>query len=286
MKLTLVLLLLIAELSAFEGLRFSSKSIKNGETLLVQYKHKEIRPLSITLDKKTFPFYRRANHAYEFYALIPFHYNTTLGPKKLHLNYQEQNIDKTVRIDDIKVIWGAYKKEQLKVDSSKITLSKKDKRRVEKEYYEAVNLYAKKSKIFQMHITLEPPLSSVVTSVFGNERLFNGARKSYHSGVDYRAVVGTPIFAIGQGKVVLVQDRFYAGLSVVVDHGQGIYSGYYHLSESSVKVGDSVNYLTSVGLSGATGRITGPHLHFSLKVHGVTVNPLVAMRQINQLISE
>lgn len=285
MKALLLLFLFLVPLYAFDGLTLSSKHIKNGESLLVQYEgNTSLTPIAMHVDKKIYPFFAQPLDTGKFYALIPFHYNEVLGAKHLNFSYKAEGKLKHVFVETVEVVWGDYKKETLRVDSSKIKLSKKDQKRVEKEYYEAFKIYQNQSKVFLAKAPLTKPLKSMVTSRFGNERLFNGSRKSYHSGVDYRANVGTDILAIGKGSVVLVEDRFYAGLSVILDHGQGIFSCYYHLSKSLVKVGDTVKKEDLIGLSGATGRITGPHLHFSMKVHTVTVNPLVLIEQLNILL--
>ena len=286
MKALLLLVLISVQVWAFEGLTLSNKIVKNGESLLVQYEGKgSLKPISIHVDEKDFPFFRQPLNNHKFYALIPFHYNHQLGEKRLVFSYEVDGKVDNVFIDTIQLIWGDYKQEKLSVDISKIKLSKKDEKRVEKEYYQALKIYKKNTEVFLAKLHLLRPLNSILTSHFGNERLFNGSRKSYHSGVDYRAKVGTDISAIGQGRVVLVDDRFYAGLSVILDHGHGIFSCYYHLSKSLVKLGDIVKRKALVGRSGATGRITGPHLHFSMKLHGVTVNPLVLMEQVNNLLN-
>lgn len=111
--------------------------------------------------------------------------------------------------------------------------------------------------------------------------MFNNTLKSYHSGTDFRAAIGTPIKAINDGIVKISKDRFYAGGSVVIDHGAGIYSQYYHLSKMNVKVGDIVKKGDIVGLSGDTGRVSGPHLHFGIMVNNNQVNPLNFIETIN-----
>jgi len=126
------------------------------------------------------------------------------------------------------------------------------------------------------------PMQSKITSSFGKARVYNSTLNGYHSGTDFRAKVGTPIVASNAGKVVLAQDRFYSGNSIIIDHGQGIYSCYYHLSEFKVKKGDIVKKSQLIGLSGATGRITGPHLHFSIRVGGLQVDPLQLIALLNE----
>ena len=130
-----------------------------------------------------------------------------------------------------------------------------------------------------------PPMSSVITSPFGSARVFNGTLKSYHSGTDFRAATGSVVIASNDGIVVIAKDRYYAGGSVIIDHGEGIYTQYYHLSAIKVKVGQSVKKGEIIGLSGASGRVSGPHLHFGVIVHGVQVNPLNFIKKINEVLN-
>jgi murein DD-endopeptidase MepM/ murein hydrolase activator NlpD len=109
---------------------------------------------------------------------------------------------------------------------------------------------------------------------FGRRRVLNGNPGSAHSGMDFPAAAGTPIHASQAGKVVLADNLFFSGNTVVVDHGLGIYTFYCHMERIDVAVGDDVKAGTILGLVGATGRVTGPHLHWALKVETARVNPM------------
>jgi len=113
-----------------------------------------------------------------------------------------------------------------------------------------------------------------ITSVFGEWRTFNDGHRSQHLGADFFAREGTRVRAIGSGTVALVRETFLAGNVVVVDHGAGIASAYYHLSKTSVKEGDTVRAGEELGRAGHTGRTTGPHLHLSVRVPGGFVDPI------------
>jgi murein DD-endopeptidase MepM/ murein hydrolase activator NlpD len=117
------------------------------------------------------------------------------------------------------------------------------------------------------------PVASTTSDSFGTRRTFNGEVKSVHRGLDYRAQPGTPVEAINSGKVVLARDLFYEGRCVVLDHGQGLVSIYMHLSQIDVHEGDQVKRGQVVGLSGATGRVTGPHLHIGVRWQDIYVDP-------------
>ena len=119
------------------------------------------------------------------------------------------------------------------------------------------------------------PLDGVTTGGnFGKRRVLNGQAGSPHSGVDFPALTGTPIHAAQSGRVALAQELFFSGNTIVVDHGLGIYTFYGHLSEIDVKVGDELQAGQVLGRVGATGRVTGPHLHWGLTVERARVNPL------------
>jgi murein DD-endopeptidase MepM/ murein hydrolase activator NlpD len=117
------------------------------------------------------------------------------------------------------------------------------------------------------------PLAAVTTEPFGVQRTFNGVRQSIHQGLDYRAETGTPLSAMNSGKVILAREFFYEGNFVVLDHGHGLLTLYLHLSEFKVKEGESVKRGQVIGLSGASGRTTGPHLHVGARWQGIYVDP-------------
>jgi murein DD-endopeptidase MepM/ murein hydrolase activator NlpD len=118
------------------------------------------------------------------------------------------------------------------------------------------------------------PRASAVSSGFGTGRTFNGQVTSRHLGVDFRGAIGAPVRAANRGVVVLVDTFFLGGRVVYLDHGGGLTTGYLHLSRALVAVGDTVARGQTIGLVGATGRVTGPHLHWTARYGAITVNPL------------
>jgi murein DD-endopeptidase MepM/ murein hydrolase activator NlpD len=104
--------------------------------------------------------------------------------------------------------------------------------------------------------------------------MFNGTLSSRHLGVDFSGAVGTSVRAANRGIVALVDDFFLAGNVIYIDHGAGVVTGYFHLSKALVTAGDTVEKGQQIGLVGATGRVTGPHLHWNARYGAVTVNPL------------
>ena len=117
------------------------------------------------------------------------------------------------------------------------------------------------------------PVQAEISDVFGVQRVFNGTVQSTHQGLDFRVGPGTPIMAVNRGKVLLARPLFFEGNCVVLDHGQGLLTLYLHMSKFSVKEGDEVEKGQQLGLSGGTGRATGPHLHLAVRWQGVYLNP-------------
>jgi hypothetical protein len=118
------------------------------------------------------------------------------------------------------------------------------------------------------------PLPVEISSPFGYRRVINGKPRAPHTGVDLRAPTGTEVSAANDGRVVLVGDFFFNGKSVVLDHGAGIYTMYFHLSEIKVEHGAAVRKGDVIALSGMSGRVTGPHLHWGARLNGARVDPL------------
>jgi murein DD-endopeptidase MepM/ murein hydrolase activator NlpD len=123
-----------------------------------------------------------------------------------------------------------------------------------------------------------PPVNAAISDVFGTRRTFNGKVQSMHQGLDYAVPSGTPVAALNAGTVLLAQPLYFEGNCVVLDHGQGLLTLYLHLSEFKVKEGDRVARGQELGLSGGTGRATGPHLHISVRWQGIYLNPTILMK--------
>jgi murein DD-endopeptidase MepM/ murein hydrolase activator NlpD len=122
------------------------------------------------------------------------------------------------------------------------------------------------------------PADAAISDVFGSQRIFNGKSESPHLGLDFRVPSGTPVAAMNDGTVLLARLLYYEGNFVVLDHGQGLLTIYMHLSEFKVKEGDQVKRGQVIGLSGGTGRATGPHLHVGVRWQGTYLDPAALIR--------
>jgi len=130
-----------------------------------------------------------------------------------------------------------------------------------------------------MDFRISKPLKNpFITSEFGEVRLINGKRRSVHRGVDFRAKEGESVYAVMSGKVRLTGDFFLTGKTVILEHGQGLYTLYAHLSKILVKEGQFVKLGEVIGKAGSTGRSTGSHLHLGVYLMGLPLDPLSLLR--------
>jgi murein DD-endopeptidase MepM/ murein hydrolase activator NlpD len=168
---------------------------------------------------------------------------------------------------------------ELTVEERYVELSPEDQARAEREGAETSAIYDTFTpERYWSEPFLVPVQGAIDGRNFGHRRVFNGQPRAPHSGADLRARTGTPIVAANRGRVVLAKDLFYSGNAVFVDHGQGLYTTYLHLSKIDVAVGDVVERGQRLGLAGATGRVTGPHLHWGVRILDARVDPFSLVR--------
>jgi murein DD-endopeptidase MepM/ murein hydrolase activator NlpD len=157
--------------------------------------------------------------------------------------------------------------------------------RIRNESTRQRRLYESFSPPVDLRGGFEQPLTGVITSLFGHRRFFNGQARNPHSGLDIAADSGTTIHAAGNGSITLSDDLYFNGKTLFIDHGQGLVTMYCHMSELLVKSGETVNKGQAIGLVGATGRATGPHLHWSVSLNGTRVDPALFMQVLNTITS-
>ncbi len=150
-----------------------------------------------------------------------------------------------------------------------------DLKRIQRELAEQQQAYRTFTPRLPTNVLFDKPVSGRLSSPFGLRRFFNGQERNPHSGLDFAAPAGTPIRAPAGGRIILVGDYFFNGKTVFIDHGQGLISMFCHLSSIDVKVGDEVQRGEVVGAVGATGRATGPHLHWNVSLNDVRVDPAI-----------
>ena len=288
MKNIYLLLLLCTTLLSKVEVSLSHTNIKHGTTFAVvlQSDTKLVAAPNAIFKNKTFQMFTIGGNTKKYEVFLPVDYHATKQEENIQVRYVKNNtlIKKNIAIN---IVDGNYRQNEIiKVSKGKVKLSKSNKKRSNNEYSKVYkNVYG---VITQKNIakksTFQLPMNSKITSNFGNARIYNGIAKSYHSGTDFRAKVGTPISSANDGIVALAMDRFYLGKVVYVDHGRGAYTYYCHMNKINVKQGQKVKKGEVIGLSGKTGRITGPHLHYAVRLYNTTVDPIQYGNLYNNII--
>jgi murein DD-endopeptidase MepM/ murein hydrolase activator NlpD len=270
MKLLLLFWMSTYSLIAFEG--------GNGKSLLILLSSSDGL---VRLNEQNITVLPHPLNAKQGFAILPIDYHTPPSIIEAEWITDEGNIPLEVEVLKI-----PYPAEVLVVDGAKVTPPPETLERIAQEKAEAEKIYSTYNPKRYWDKPFVRPIESITTSEYGSARTYNGVLKSYHGGVDFRAKTPLPIRASNDGVVILAKDRYYSGGTVIIDHGEGLYTCYFHLSQFDVTVGDKITRGQILGLSGATGRITGPHLHFAVMVHGIQSDPVNLLTQMNQLFDE
>jgi hypothetical protein len=269
------------------AIRLVPNPVVNGNVALLEIDASQLASPVVGIQAKfkeeTIPIYEHpAKDAGYYIGLIGIGYYSK--PEKVSVTLEWTNWQGYHSTDiSLEIINGRFKSEKLKVQPGKVSPTKKDQSRIARERSEIKSVYASSHAARLWHSSFQRPATGKVTSPFGSKRLLNGKVRSYHSGLDFRAPTGTPVYAANDGIVRLTKNLFYSGNHVIVDHGMELFTGYSHLNEFRVKPGQNVYKGQEIGLAGATGRANGPHLHWSARINGAKVDPLQLMELVNSL---
>ena len=211
-----------------------------------------------------------------YQAIVGIPYDRAPGPARLRILVRGEELLSTEAA--LEVIDGGYPQEVLHVKPKHVTPPDSAMPRIDREVKEIVAIYRTITRKKYWSGPLRLPIASDITSPYGSKRVYNGELKSYHGGIDLKAAIKTPIRAAAAGRVALAKNLYYTGNTVMLDHGYGIYSLYAHMSSLRVKRGQVVPVGKIVGLSGMTGRVTGPHLHWQIVINRVKVDPVDLMK--------
>jgi murein DD-endopeptidase MepM/ murein hydrolase activator NlpD len=205
----------------------------------------------------------------EWIALVGIALAAKAGSK---LEVEAQRADGVKRYA-ITVAPKAYASQHLKVAPGQVDLSPEDLARYEREAAHLAQVRGTFSEEPPSNLAMVQPAPGVRSNSFGKRRFFNGQARNPHGGMDIAAPTGAPVIAAAAGRVIDIGDYFFSGNTIVLDHGAGLLSLYAHLSAIDTATGQAVTAGERIGKVGATGRVTGPHLHFSVYLNTVAVDP-------------
>lgn len=206
----------------------------------------------------------------EWIALVGIALSTAAGST---VRVEVERGDGAVETREIVVEPKTYASQHLKVAPGKVELSAEDLARFEKERAHTARVLKTFSEEPPASLALLQPTPGRRSSSFGLRRYFNGQARSPHGGMDIAAPTGTPVVAAAAGRVIDVGDYFFSGRTLILDHGAGLLTLYAHLSGIDAGEAERVAAGAPIGKVGASGRVTGPHLHFSVYLNATSVDP-------------
>ena len=179
-----------------------------------------------------------------------------------------------------------FETRRLKVDPQFVNPAPSETERALREQKQMAVIFAEVTPMRLWHGAFEMPVPGEATSSFGRLSVLNGESRGRHQGADFRAATGTPVHAPNAGRVALAADLYFSGNTVILDHGLGMFSLLAHLSKLSVETGAMVARGDVLGDSGATGRVTGPHLHWALRLGPASVDPIALVAAVAPIADE
>jgi len=269
-------------------LRLSAPESSQGSLLLIEVKSaKPLAEVQGDWGGRSVPFWREAASETQRRGLVAVDLEKAPGAYELKVTGQTASGEKISCSASVRVRKGRFATEKLQVGKQFVEPNPEQIKRADEERQKLRELFDRVTPQRLWDGKFRIPLDGVTTGTnFGRRRILNGNPGSPHGGVDLPGTTGTPVHAAQRGKVVLAEELFFSGNTVVVDHGLGIYTFYGHLSEIDVKVGDALEAGTVLGKVGATGRVTGPHLHWGLTVERARVNPLHIVKLLGNATEE
>ncbi|HEY2904579.1 MAG TPA: M23 family metallopeptidase [Vicinamibacterales bacterium] len=212
--------------------------------------------------------------AEHWHALVGIDLDTAPGTYRVEIDAAAGGVVLERTTYDLVVRSKQFPTRQLRVDPAFVNPPVTVEERIAKEAKELAAVWTSSAGERYWAHPFARPVPGPANSQFGTRSVFNGESRSPHSGGDFLSGAGTPVVAPNAGRVVLARDLYFSGNTVVIDHGLGLFSLLAHLSETDVHEGDLVVEGQMIGKVGATGRVTGPHLHWAVRANGARVDPL------------
>ena len=254
-------------------LALEARAVKPGEIVLVTVAGNDAKtPPSATVAGRALDFFPGPSTG-TWLAFIGLDLDYSTGPAALEATLRAPG-GRTVRSSEtLHVADAGFPVVELVVDQKFVTPDKNDSERAEAEGARLHKLFSRTEEKRLFEGRFDSPIPGAATGRLGERRVFNGQPRAPHSGMDLKARQGAPVRAPAAGKVLLADPLFFAGKTIILDHGLGLTTQYAHLSKFLVKAGDLVKKGQVIGKVGATGRVTGPHLHWALKLKTARLDP-------------
>jgi murein DD-endopeptidase MepM/ murein hydrolase activator NlpD len=248
---------------------------RQGQVILVKVHVAEATEVKGTFLDRTIPFFReiRPGEPAGYLGLVGIDMQDTPGTYELAVTVKNGEQQAKRLSYHVLVTKEKFAVEHLKLPKDKVELDEKTLARWKTEQEQVRQALADNSALRLWQSGFIEPVNGKRTGIFGSVRIMNGQPRNPHNGEDIGAPLGTDVAVTNDGVVRLTVDHVFSGRGVFVDHGLGFYSMYFHLSEILVKDGDLVKAGQVIGKVGASGRATGPHLHWGVRLNGARVNP-------------
>jgi murein DD-endopeptidase MepM/ murein hydrolase activator NlpD len=269
-------------------LRLSAPEVSQGSLLLIELKSAEpLAEVQGEWGEKSVPLWQDGADEAQRKGLLGVDLEKAPGEYELKVIGQTASGELITCNVMVAVRKGQFATEKLQVEKQFVEPSPEQLKRANEERQKLRDIFDRVTPGRLWDGPFRIPLDGVTTgSNFGKRRILNGNPGSPHGGMDLPGATGTPVHVAQRGRVALAEELFFSGNTVVVDHGLGIYTLYAHLSEIDVKAGDSLVTGAVLGKVGATGRVTGPHLHWGLTVERARVNPLLLVKLLGNSSEE
>ncbi len=274
-------LLLTAAVLSAQTVKLTPQTLSPGSPVLIEIMVDDATAIDGTLREQPVRFFRAANN--RWYALAGIDVEAPVEPVKLALKIHHANGTSNDLAREIPLIPTHYRTATISVAPKFVAPPPEAEKEIAEEkelkdkLFTAAN--ARQDEQPEWSAEFRVPVKSQATDSFGTRRVVKSNTdatqkiESIHKGMDFRAATGTPVHAANSGTVLLAQHLYYEGNCVILDHGFGLYTLYMHLSRIDVKPGDRVTTGELLGLSGATGRVTGPHLHWAVRYQSIYLDP-------------
>lgn len=255
------------------------QELKQGEVLFVTVKP-ETQVTSVEGDLEGTPIFFYEREVGGFAGIVGVDLSASPGQRSLRVEIKDLEGRSFERVFPVRVHAGEFELQRLTVPPEMVDFTEETYQRylAERKELKRVLNHVRPERLWRHSFV--KPVEGSITSTFGLRRVFNDKARAPHSGVDIGATEGTPVGSCNDGIVVFAQELYLEGKTIIIDHGFGLYSIYMHLSEIQAREGDAVRVGEVIGLVGATGRVTGPHLHWGIKLLGAKVDPFSLVRVV------